>query len=244
MTNRIVTVSRQLGSRGSYIAVQVAIALGWRYVDREVIRRAASHAAVAIDTPQDGDPDAGALRAAVDQIVAALDGIPSVPVIASATLRESYHSDEMVADLIREEQLTRPEAELKAVSGLSTHDRLAQNPHLARELVRALAGMGGVVLVGRGAQVILGAHSGACHVRVHAPASLRADRLVQRMGIDPAAAHRQVRDSDRARAQHLMTAYGRNWTDVDLYHLVVNTGRVSVEMATHLIVSMIEQPAV
>jgi cytidylate kinase len=38
-----ITVSRQIGSGGTYIAYQVAKALGFMFVDREILRRAATH---------------------------------------------------------------------------------------------------------------------------------------------------------------------------------------------------------
>ena len=37
-----ITVSRQMGSGGTYVGYEVAKALGFSYVDREILRRAAS----------------------------------------------------------------------------------------------------------------------------------------------------------------------------------------------------------
>ncbi|MGD0230632.1 MAG: cytidylate kinase-like family protein [Syntrophorhabdales bacterium] len=39
--HRVLTVSRQMGSGGTYVGYQVAKALGFSYVDREILRRAA-----------------------------------------------------------------------------------------------------------------------------------------------------------------------------------------------------------
>jgi cytidylate kinase len=39
---KVITVSRQMGSGGTYIGYEVARALGFSYVDREILRRAAS----------------------------------------------------------------------------------------------------------------------------------------------------------------------------------------------------------
>jgi len=244
MTSQVVTVSRQLGSRGSYIAARVAGVLGWRYVDREVIQRAASAAGIPPDALREDAGENQDVPTTAAQIVSAIGELPPVPVIASATLRESYYSDEVISALVQEEQLTRAAAAKRVAADASAYDQLTQSPEIARELALALAEVGSIVLVGRGAQVVLQSHSGACHVRVHAPASLRAERLTQRTGIDLQVAHRQIRDSDRARARHLAHGYGRAWDDVDLYHLVINTGRVNVEMATNLIVSMVERPVV
>lgn len=40
--SKVITVSRQMGSGGTYIGYQVAKTLGFSYVDREILRRAAS----------------------------------------------------------------------------------------------------------------------------------------------------------------------------------------------------------
>ncbi len=40
----VITISRQLGSRGSYIGTEVAQRLGFRYLDREILSRAAANA--------------------------------------------------------------------------------------------------------------------------------------------------------------------------------------------------------
>ena len=42
-TNIAVTISRQMGSGGSYVGYLVAKELGFRYVNREVLQRAAEH---------------------------------------------------------------------------------------------------------------------------------------------------------------------------------------------------------
>lgn len=243
MENQVVTVSRQVGSRGSYIAAKVASMLGWRYVDREIIRRAALQAQIPETVLVGAFSESEAVNAGVTQLVAAIQSLPPVPAIASATLRESYQSDERIAMLVREENLTRLEATRRVVlQTLQGEDEPVPCLEIVRRLVLDLAAIGNVVLVGRGSQVILQASSSAYHVRVHAPESCRVERLGQRMGIELQLAKRLVRESDRARAQYLTSCHQKAWDDVDLYHLVVNTARVNVEMAAQLIVSMVQSP--
>lgn len=46
----VITISRHLGSGGSYIGQQVARRLGYQYVDREILRKAAQYLGVEEDT--------------------------------------------------------------------------------------------------------------------------------------------------------------------------------------------------
>lgn len=243
MANQVVTVSRQVGSRGSYIAAKVASMLGWRYVDREIIRRAALQAQIPETALGGESADSHAVKATVAQLVGAIQSLPPVPAIASATLRESYRSDESIATLVQEGNLTRLEATRRVMlRTLRNEDGPIPSLGIVRRLVLDLAGIGNVVLVGRGAQVILQASSSAYHVRVHAPESCRVEQLGQRMGIEAQLAKRLVRESDRARAHLLMNCHQKAWDNVDLYHLVINTARVNVETAAQLIVSMVQRP--
>jgi cytidylate kinase len=59
---------------------------------------------------------------------------------------------------------------------------------------------------------------------------MTAERLGKR------AAENRVKADDRARADYLRRYHGVNWLDPTLYHLVVNTGCLSVEAAVELII--------
>ncbi len=139
------------------------------------------------------------------------------------------------AGLSRERALEKLE-----VKGFPARD-LAVEAQLIRRLMMVYARAGEVVLVGRGAQVVLQDFASAIQIRVQAPESLRILRMMKRMGIERREAERCIRQSDRVRARYLQRFYQAVWNDPDLYHLILNTGRVSVDLAVSLIVQLAAQ---
>jgi cytidylate kinase len=103
-----------------------------------------------------------------------------------------------------------------------------------RQVMADLADVGRSVIVGRAGCVLLAGHPAALHVRVVAPVGVRVARLAA-AGLAPAAAQAQIEASDRTRALFVRRHYGVDWDATDLYDLVVNTGRLTVEAAAALV---------
>lgn len=104
------------------------------------------------------------------------------------------------------------------------------------QFIRALADEGGVVIVGRGGQMVLRDHPDVLHVRVIASFEARVSWLQQKEKISVEAAQARLRESLKARAQYLQRSYGVQVDDPALYHLVINTGLMNVSQATDLVV--------
>jgi cytidylate kinase len=95
-----------------------------------------------------------------------------------------------------------------------------------------VAGAG--VIVGRGANFVLSA-TRAFRVRIVCPFAQRTARYAANYGKSSEASAQAVRDLDRARVGFVRQFCGRDATDTTAYDLIVNTERLSVEEATHLI---------
>ncbi|HWQ04289.1 MAG TPA: cytidylate kinase-like family protein [Longilinea sp.] len=102
-------------------------------------------------------------------------------------------------------------------------------------VVLELAGKGNVVLVGRAGQRILADFPGTVHVRLIAPFDLRIQRIAHEQNISVEAAHAQIEASDRSRRLYLKKYYQVDWEDASFYDLVINTGRISSQVACDLI---------
>ena len=104
--------------------------------------------------------------------------------------------------------------------------------------ILALAEQGNLVFVGRGAQLILADVSGVLHVHVFASPEIRARRIQARRGMaDEASALQVVRQADeQRRAWYRRFFTGANWKDPRYYHLMINTGRISVQAAVDIVV--------
>ena len=110
-----------------------------------------------------------------------------------------------------------------------------------RRVIEALAATGNVVIVGRAGQVILRDRPDVLHVKVMAPASLRAGRVARTQNIPLAAAQAQVQASDRARRNYLRRYYQARWDDPELYDLIINTARLTPESAADLVCRALRQ---
>ena len=100
------------------------------------------------------------------------------------------------------------------------------------QLRRFLAGDRGVVLGLASAVVVTDGY----HVRLDGPPDAR---LHQAMAIDgeltEAEARRQLKDTDRIRSLYWRRLYGREFTDMDPYHLVIDSTAVDLATVTELI---------
>ena len=104
-----------------------------------------------------------------------------------------------------------------------------------------LADRGKIIIVGRAGQIILGNRPDVLHVKVLAPASLRADRIAHQLNIPLPAALAQVRRSDQTRRNYLRFYYHARWDDPDLYDLILNTARMDPDQGACLICRVVEQ---
>ena len=107
---------------------------------------------------------------------------------------------------------------------------------LTEHIVRRAVEAGPGVVVGHAAQVIFADREDAFHVRLYAPAAVRAERVRAEFLLDEAAARARVESSDADRAAYVKRHYGRDWRDPSLYHLQINTAFFSADAAADLIV--------
>ncbi|HXY43526.1 MAG TPA: cytidylate kinase-like family protein [Acidimicrobiales bacterium] len=115
-------------------------------------------------------------------------------------------------------------------------DGFVQEEDLRRETesrVRAFVERhGSGVILGWGATVIL---PEAFHVRLDGPPERRIQRAMEIQGIDRDEGQRRQGDTDRVRSQYMRRLHGKDWNDLRLYHLVLDTTAMSLETASQLV---------
>jgi cytidylate kinase len=94
---------------------------------------------------------------------------------------------------------------------------------------------GGGVLLGRGAAAFLGRHPGCVHVRLDGPVDGRVARGMELEGLDETAARRRQQAADRARSLYVRRFYERDDRDASLYHLVIDSVAVPLDVCVELI---------
>lgn len=143
---------------------------------------------------------------------------PALRVSMSALLTEQYRGE--VADYIAQ-----------FMAGLSPQTAVLSKVF---EAVRALAGLGRVVIVGRAGACLTRRLPHGLHVRLVASRESRVRNMMGAFGLGRPEAERAVRDQDIARAALTRTYFKRDAADPLLYDLVFNTDTVPIARAASI----------
>jgi EmrB/QacA subfamily drug resistance transporter len=112
-----------------------------------------------------------------------------------------------------------------------------------RQVVAAAVVAGRAVIVGRGAQVLLAARQDVLHVRIVAPLNGRVAYVMQREGLERAAAQERITRKDRDRARFLWAEHQQHPEDAHLYDLVANSGELDLDTIVDLVIITLERKA-
>ena len=220
----IITLSRQLGSRGEEIATEVAQTLGLRLVDAETINRAAQRSGVPqvalAEMEREGE------RGLATRVLKALRAMPSLSPISEMGITQAERSG-----------WTIPFAGLFSPTMPPLSASLDGYVRMVDLVIRGLAQEGQVLIVGRGGQVLLEKHPGATHVQIVAPVDSRIGVIMERLDLNRRDAQSRVRASDRARFDYVRRYHNVDWMDPTLYHLTINSSRLSLTTAVELIIA-------
>ncbi len=103
------------------------------------------------------------------------------------------------------------------------------------------ASKGNVVLVGRGAQIILRDTPGVFRARLVAPKALRVARIIERYNFTREEAEEFVRRSDHEREGLIHSIFHVDPNDWSLYDLIMNTARYTSGAAADIIIQSVEK---
>lgn len=122
-------------------------------------------------------------------------------------------------------------------------DRGMQNVAYARlaQLLRTVAAVGKVIVLGHGGRMATRNLAGGTHVRMVAPLPIRAARMASVLGVDEAEAMHQIQRRDDEQRKLLKTHYRIDSANPELYDLVFNTEHMSPDTAAELLMSLIHK---
>jgi len=120
-------------------------------------------------------------------------------------------------------------------------DRLLSNKpdiflDLMESVIYEVAKKGAGVIFGHGGQFLLRDFGCALHVLVHATRSSRVLQVAEQENVEREVAERLIRKSDDNQTGFFRYAFHRQWDDLSLYDLVINTEKMTVPSAAHIIV--------
>ena len=97
---------------------------------------------------------------------------------------------------------------------------------------------GPTVVVGRGAQWVLGEREDSLHVFCYAARAELAARIAARLSLSIKDAEKYVIESNRQREQYVKSHWNRAWLAQENYHLCLNTGWLGIDRAASIVVQV------
>ena len=108
-------------------------------------------------------------------------------------------------------------------------------------LISQMADEGDVIIMGRGSQYILNDMEEAYHVLLINSFDNRVRFIEERYEMTEHRAVQLIKAQDKRRANLYHKLGKQDYDQPDLYHLVINTSRVSIDDASRLIIRMVQQ---
>jgi cytidylate kinase len=184
----VITISRDFGSEGDYVAQTIAQTLGYHFVDKEFFSKILSeYGLIEFDREYD-----------------VLPGFWE-----KFDVERTRNRDDVVKML--------------------------------NKVVSAVAQHGNVVILGRSGFEILREFSDIIHVRLQAPLAIRIARVMSELNIPIEKAEEIVNQNDKVHMAFVEEYYKIPWDQVHAFDLVINTGKISSDLAVTWIVNAVKE---
>jgi len=108
-------------------------------------------------------------------------------------------------------------------------------------VVKDLAKAGDVVIIGRGANIMLADIPGVVHIGMWAPLDVRVQTAMDREHFNRPEAEKYVEELEQARVTFFRKFFKVNPYDPSLYHIMLNMGMMQPKIAAELITHTVDQ---
>ncbi|MGM0598546.1 MAG: AAA family ATPase [Candidatus Rifleibacteriota bacterium] len=219
----VITISRELGSSGTYIALKLAQALNCTCYDHQVIHEIAQK--LGKDQEQLADFDQSTYNRIGVFFQEALDSIAHGGLVfhpfgigpldwESAEIFSSYPRD--------------------AYKEKDYFDVLNQ-------VIKDIASADDAIILGRGGSQILKEHHDAYHFRIISDQVDRVAHLVREQEISEEKAEEIIKSRDKAASGFISDFFDVDWNDSHQYHMVLNTSRIKPDACIKVILNYLKR---
>ena len=184
---------------------------------------------------------------AIAQVVAERLGYEYVdeqlPVVVAKRLRTSpaaVESAENVGKSMSERMLRALESGTPEIPAQQVETFDEECLREVQEAVREYAAHGNAVIVGRGANAILGRRPDVLRVFMHAPRDWRMHHIMDSHHVDERTALAEIARIDRARTEYMRAYYNVDWNSPDNYDLTIDTSTFGLDGSADIIVRAVQ----
>jgi cytidylate kinase len=216
---RVVCISRTTAAGGEDVGQAVAERLGFRYVDEQIIRRAAQQAQVDPGLVAKAEHRQPLLQRLLDKMPRGTDVVGMVSVA------------------------TVPVTAFVASSAAPSKADAADLRAMIQAAIHEVAGAGQAVIVAHAASMALANTEGVLRVLVTASAATRVRRVAELERLIAAEAERRIATSDRERREYFRLFYKLEEELATHYDLVVNTDVLTTAQAVGVVLAAARAPA-
>lgn len=107
-------------------------------------------------------------------------------------------------------------------------------------IMTELADKGGFIIIGRGAQFILKDHPKAIHILLISGYDKRVRLVSENLKLSSAEAEEMIKEKEKQRSHLATNIFKKKMDDSANYHMVLNTGRIPLELAIDILLCMLE----
>lgn len=146
---------------------------------------------------------------------------------------EDHHLPQHLARYMPEDKDREFSGLINEILGL--HPSLWELFHHTCDTILKLAGVGNVILIGRGSHILTRHLPHVLKVRIIAPFDQRLRQAAQQWDLPEDSARRRLQKEDKARAAYIHSHFNESVDDPLAYHLILNTGSLSPDSAASTI---------
>jgi len=224
----IITISKEFGCAGDYVAERVAEILNYKIINKEIIEYVSILTNTDREIVQRYDEDRHSnLKATLSKY------------IDFSIFKDIFN--------LKDEELKYCKLKLddeglfqeNIKQDLSFDSEKYQNT--VEKIIHKLAQKDNVVIVGRGGQFILRDYSNAIHIRLYADKKSKIKWVSQREKIDEKTAEQKIQEVEKKRYNYIMHYYNEDVTDLTHYHLAINLTKSDIDEVSKMIVAVINE---
>ena len=224
---KVITIGGLTGGGGRMIGPMVARELGYEYLDREIMTKIAD--ALNVDEKRVLEIDEGVVG---NRFFERLKNIFEKAAFYSG---DPYYGSDIFEYLTEEyEDIIEVIYENKEISSEIYFEKL-------RAIVNELSQIGNVVMVGRGASIILNDSKETLKISMVADKPERVNRIAERYNVDDEKAELIIETRDRARQLNFKNMFGIEYPDSpSIYDVVINTSKISIKDSVKMVLNLVE----